>query len=145
VDVGAALVALVGLVNAGRVAYGVFHNLSQDHWGSGARAVFLVLNSFVLAFALFTLFLAYKVWQGRPWAWIVGLVLLPVTLLFGGLLLLMTAMNGEVPLAGAGVVAASLGALITLAAPRAVRDYFLRKPVPAAPFAGPVPARSPHL
>jgi hypothetical protein len=144
VDVGAGLVALVGLVNAGRVAYGVFFNLRQDDWDSGARTVFLALNAGVLAFALFTLLLAYQVWRGRQWGWIVSLVLLPIMLLFGGLLLLITVLNGDVPLAGIGVVAASLGALITLAAPRAVRDYFLRKPVPAVPYPGPVPAQSPN-
>nr|WP_221376255.1 hypothetical protein [Actinoplanes polyasparticus] len=39
VEIGASLLAAVGLVGAGRVAYGVLTNLSQDDWDAGARAV----------------------------------------------------------------------------------------------------------
>jgi hypothetical protein len=128
------------LLSVGRVAYGMLVNLGQDNWGSGARAMFLVLNSIVLIFALFLLVLAYQVRQGRLWAWIVSLVMLPFTILFGGLLLLITAFNGGVPLAGAGVVVASLAALLILTVPRTVRGYLVRKPAPVASLqAGAVP------
>jgi hypothetical protein len=44
------------------------------------------------------------------------------------------------PLAGAAVVATSLGALLTLTVPRAARAYFLAKPPPPAPpYPGSVP------
>lgn len=132
VEIGAGLLAIVGAISVGRVAYGVLNNLSQDGWGSGARTVFLVLNSIVLAFGLFILLLAYQVWRGRMWAWITSLVMLPFTLLFGGLLLLITAVGGAFPLAGIGVVTASLAALLVLTVPRTARDYFQRRPVPAA-------------
>jgi hypothetical protein len=139
VEIGASLLAIVGLFSVGRVAYGVLVNLSQDGWSSGARAVFLVLNSIVLAFALFILLLAYHVRRGRLWAWIVSLVLLPFTILFGALLLLITALNGGIPFAGVGVVVAAVAALATLTVPRAARDYFSRKPA----WAPPVPAWGP--
>jgi hypothetical protein len=131
VEIGASLLAVVGVFSTGRVAYGVLVNLSQQGWSSGARSVFLVLNSIVLAFALFILLLAHQVRRGRMWAWVVSLVLLPFTILFGGLLLLITVLNGGVPWAGVGVVAASVGAMVTLTMPRPARDYFLRKPLPA--------------
>jgi hypothetical protein len=134
VEIGASLLAVVGVFSTGRVAYGVLVNLSQDDWDSGARAVFLVLNSIVLAFALFILLLAYQVRRGRLWAWVVSLVLLPFTVLFGGLLLLITILNGGIPWAGVGVVAASVGAMLTLTVPRPARDFFLRKPLPATPW-----------
>jgi FtsH-binding integral membrane protein len=134
VEIGASLLAVVGVLSVGRVAYGVVVNLGQDSWSSGARAMFLMLNSIVLIFALFILVLAFQVRRGRMWAWIVSLVMLPFTLLFGGLLLLITVLSDGVPLAGAGVAAASLAALLTLTVPRTARDYFLRKPVPVAPM-----------
>jgi TRAP-type C4-dicarboxylate transport system permease small subunit len=137
VELGATLLALVGVFNAGRVAYGVMVNLSQDDWDSGARAVFLVLNSIVLIFALFILVLAWQVRRGRLWAWIVSLVILPFTILFGALLLLITAVGGAFPLAGIGIVLAAMAALATLTIPRTVRGYFVRKPAPMMP--GPVP------
>ncbi|MBF9131135.1 hypothetical protein I0C86_19535 [Plantactinospora sp. S1510] len=129
--IGAGLLAIVGLLGVGRVAYGVLVNLAQDDWSSGARAVFLVLNAIVLVFALLVLVLAHQVWHGRLWAWIGSLVMLPFTILFGGLLLLITVLHGGVPLAGAGVVAASVAALLALTGPRMARGYFLRKPAPA--------------
>ncbi|MCO8275984.1 hypothetical protein M1L60_35940 [Actinoplanes sp. TRM 88003] len=133
VEAGASLVGLVGLVSAGRVAYGVILNLSQDHWSAGARGVFLVLNSIVLIFALFLLVLAYQVRRGRTWAWIVSLVMLPFTILFGGLLTLITAGGGAFPFAGAAVVTSALAALLTLTIPRSARAYFLAKPPPPIP------------
>jgi hypothetical protein len=140
VEIGASLVAIVGLLSVGRVAYGVLVNLGQDGWDAGARAVFLVLNSIVLVFAVFILVLAYHVRRGRMWAWIVSLVMLPFTILFGGLLLLITALRGEAPLAGAGIVAASLAGLLVVAGSRTLRGYVLRRPVPAVPLpAGAVP------
>jgi hypothetical protein len=129
VEIGASLLAIVGLISTGRVVYGVLVNLGQDGWHSGARVVFLVLNSIVLAFALLILLLADQVRRGRMWAWIMSLVMLPFTILFGGLLLLLTAIRGEFPLAGTGVVVASLAALLVLTVPRTVRDHFVRKPV----------------
>lgn len=132
VDVGAGLLALGGAVSVGRVAYGVVVNLGLDDWDSGARAVFLVLNGIVLAFSLLLLVLAYQVWRGRPWAWITSLVILPFTILYGGLLLLVTVVNGAVPWAGAGVAGAALAALMVLTVPRTVRGYFQRKPIPTA-------------
>jgi hypothetical protein len=137
VEIGASLLAVVGLISAGRVVYGVLVNLSQDDWNSGARAVFLVLNSIVLIFALFILVLAAQVRRGRLWAWITSLVMLPFTLLFGALLLLITVLNHSLPLAGAGVVVASLAALLTLTVPRTARGYFNRRPAPLPAGFGP--------
>ena len=136
VEIGASLVAILGLVIIGRVAYGVLVNLEQDDWNSGARAVFLVLNSFVLVFGLFILVLAYHVRRGRLWAWILSLVLLPFALLFGGLMLLITVVGSAVPWAGGGVVLACVAALLTLTVPRAARGYFLRKPAPMGAVPG---------
>jgi O-antigen/teichoic acid export membrane protein len=129
VDVGAILVALVGAVSVARVGFGVLNNLRQDGWDSGARAVFLVLNSIVLLFALFLLLLAYQVGRGRMWAWITSLVMLPFTILFGSLLLLITALNGAIPWAGTAVVAAAVAAIVTLIV---ARNHFLRPPAPPA-------------
>ena len=146
VEIGASLLAIVGLLGAGRVTYGVLNNLSQDNWDTGARAVFLVLNSIVLIFALFTLALAHQVRRGRTWAWIVSLILLPFTVLFGALLTLITALGGAFPLAGAAVVAASLGALLSLTVPRTARAHFLTKPPAPAPlYPGSVPAHPGNL
>jgi hypothetical protein len=134
VEIGASLLAIVGVIGAGRVAYGVLVNLQQDDWHAGARAVFLVLNSIVLVFALFILLLAYQVRRGRLWAWVVSLVMLPFTILYGALTLLITVLQHDVPLAGGGVLLASVAALLTLTVPRAARGYFLRRPVPVAPW-----------
>jgi hypothetical protein len=140
VAVGAGLVAAVGLLIVGRVAYGVLDNLGQDGWSSGGRTMFLILNGFVAVFGLFVLVLADQVRRGRMWGWIVSLVVLPFTLLYGGLLLLVTAVNGAAPLSGVAVVAASLAALLALTVPRTVRDHFVRRPVPVAhPYAGAAP------
>jgi hypothetical protein len=135
VTVAAILIGLVGLISVGRVGYGVVVNLRQDDWDSGARVVFLVLNSFVLMVALFILLIAYHVGRGRLWAWITSLVVLPFTILFGALLLLITTLNGDIPWAGAGVVGASLAAVLAATVPRTVRNHFLRRrpPVPAVP------------
>ncbi|GIM90804.1 hypothetical protein Ato02nite_025970 [Paractinoplanes toevensis] len=135
-EIGASLLATVGVLIVGRVAYGVAVNLGQDQWSSGARAVFLVLNSFVLVFGLFVLLLGDQVRRGRTWAWITGLVMLPFTILFGVVLLLITALSGAVPWAGAGVVLVAVAALITLSAPRATRAYFTRGPAHPAPPVG---------
>jgi hypothetical protein len=141
VEIGASLLAAVGLVGAGRVAYGVLTNLSQDDWDAGARAVFLVLNSIVLIFALFILVLAHQTRRGRMWAWIVALIMLPFAFLFGGLMTLITAVGGAFPLAGAALLTTSLGALLALTAPRSARAYFLAKPPsPMPPYYGAVPA-----
>ncbi|AGZ41316.1 hypothetical protein [Actinoplanes friuliensis] len=134
-EAGASLLAVVGVFSAGRVAYGVVTNLGQNGWSTGARGVFLVLNAIVLIFALFILVLAWQVRRGRTWAWVVSLVLLPFTIFFGGLLLLITALNDMVPFAGIGVVLFSLAALLTLTVPRSVRDHLLRKPAPAMQWA----------
>lgn len=142
VEIGAGLLAIVGAISVGRVAYGVIINLGQDGWSSGGRAMFLVLNSIVLAFGLFILLLAVQVWRGRLWAWIVSLIMLPFTTLFGGLLLLITAVSGAFPLAGIGVVAVSLAALLTLTVPRTARGYFQRGPV-QPPHAAAVPGHPP--
>lgn len=142
VEVGASLLGLVGVLGVGRVAYGVIVNLSQDGWDTGARAVFLGLNTIVLIFALFALVLAHQVRQGRLWAWIVSLIMLPFTALVGGLLLLITAVGGAFPFAGSAVVAASLAALLALTVPRSARAYFLAKPPPPVPpHHGPVPGQ----
>jgi hypothetical protein len=143
VEVGALLIAMVGAISVLRVGYGVVVNLRQHGWDTGARAVFLVLNSIVLLGALFVLLLAYQVFRGRLWAWITTLVVLPFTMLFGSLLLLITALNDRVPWAGTGVVVASVAALFGVTVPRSVRDHFLRKPaaaVPAYPWPGYPPA-----
>jgi hypothetical protein len=136
VEIGASLLAIAGLFSVGRVVYGVLMNLSQDDWDTGARAIFLVLNSIVLIFSLFLLVLAYQVRRGRLWAWITSFVMLPPTILFGGILLLITVVGGGVPWAGAGVVVASIAALLTLSVPRAARGYFVRKPAMGVPAPG---------
>jgi hypothetical protein len=139
VEIGASLLAVVGVFIVGRVAYGVAVNLGQDRWSPGARAVFLVLNSFVLLFGLFVVLLGDQVRRGRTWAWITGLVTLPFTILFGALLLLITVLGGAIPWAGAGVVLVAVAALITLSAPRATRAYFTRgraRPAPAGAVPG---------
>ena len=137
-EVGASLLAVLGVTSVGRVAYGVVVNLGQDQWSSGARAMFLFLNTIVLIFSLFILVLAHQVRRGRQWAWIAALIMLPFTTLLGALMLLITALGGAFPLAGATVVVSSLAALLTLTVPRAVRDHFLRRPAPP----GVVPARA---
>lgn len=129
VTVGAILVALVGAISVARVGYGVLINLRQDDWDAGARVVFLVLNGIVLVFALVILLLAYHVGRGRQWAWITSLVMLPFTILFGSLLLLITVLGGAVPVAGVAVVAAAVAAMVTLIVGR---GYFLRRPAPPA-------------
>jgi hypothetical protein len=96
-----------------------------------------VLNSVVLIFSLFLLVLAYQVRRGRLWAWITSFVMLSPTILFGGILLLITVVGGGVPWAGASVVVvASIAALLTLSVPRAVRGYFVRKPAMAPQVPG---------
>jgi hypothetical protein len=139
VEIGASLVAIVGVISVGRVAYGLAVNLGQEGWSSGARAMFLMLNSIVLVFGLFIVVLGYQVRRGRLWAWIGSLVMMPFTSLFGALLLLITALNGAVPLAGIGVVAASLAALVVLTVPRTARAYFSHRPAMAPPYAGAFP------
>jgi hypothetical protein len=121
------------------VAYGVIVNLSQDGWSTGSRTVFLVLNGIVLACALFILVLAYHVWRGKMWAWIMSLVAMPIAMLFGGLMLLITAVGGAFPVAGIGVVATSAATILLLTVPRKARDYFLRPPSPQ--YAGAVPGQ----
>ncbi|MCY1142050.1 hypothetical protein OWR29_28995 [Actinoplanes sp. Pm04-4] len=133
VEIGASLLAAVGLVGTGRVAYGVILNLQQDDWDAGARGIFLVLNAIVLIFALFTLVLAHQTRRGRLWAWIVALILLPFAFLFGALMTLITAVGGAFPLAGAALIACSLAALLALTVPRSARAYFLTKPAPSMP------------
>ena len=140
VEIGASLVAVVGVFSVGRVAYGVAVNLEHD-WSSGARAVFLFLNSIVLLFGLFILVLAYHLRRGRMWAWITSLVMLPFTMLFGGLLLLITAVGGGIPLAGSAIVAFSLAALLTLSIPRTARAYFTRRMTPPALPYPPMPGQ----
>jgi hypothetical protein len=137
VEIGASLLAILGLISVGRVAYGVLMNLGQDGWDPGSRLIFLVLNSIVLVFALFILVLAYHVRRGRFWAWIVSIVMLPFTILFGGMLLLITILNGAIPVAGIGVLASAVAALVVVTVPRTFRAYFLRKPAPLP--AGAVP------
>jgi hypothetical protein len=97
-----------------------------------------VLNSVVLIFSLFLLVLAYQVRRGRLWAWITSFVMLSPTILFGGILLLITVVGGGVPWACASVVVvvASIAALLTLSVPRAVRGYFVRKPAMAPQVPG---------
>jgi hypothetical protein len=131
VEIGASLVAIVGVISVGRVLYGVVVNLGQDQWSAGARGVFLVLNSLVLLVAVFILVLSYHVRKGRMWAWITSLVVLTFTILFGALLLLITAVGGGIPLAGSGVVLIGIAAMVTLTAPRTARAYF--SPPPALP------------
>ncbi|MFI5896277.1 hypothetical protein ACIA5D_39875 [Actinoplanes sp. NPDC051513] len=133
VEIGASLVAIVGVFGVGRVAYGVVMNLAQDDWSGGARAVFLVLNSIVLLFSAFILALGYQVRQGRMWAWIVSLVMMPLSILFGGLMLLITVAGKSVPWAGTGIVLAAAAAMLILTAPRTARDYFTRKMGQARP------------
>jgi hypothetical protein len=111
-EVGASLLAIVGIFCVGRVAYGVVVNLGEEQWSSGARAMFLFLNSIVLIFSLFVLVLAHQVRRGRQWAWIAALIMLPFTTLFGALMVLITAVGGSFPFAGAGVVVSSLAALL---------------------------------
>jgi hypothetical protein len=130
VNAGAGLLALVGLIIVARVAYGVIMNMRQDDWNPGARAVFLVLNAFVLLFGLFILLLAALVQRGRLWAWITGIVMLPFTLLFGGIMLLIAVLGHSVPWAGAGLAVASVVALLALTVPRTARAYFVRRPAP---------------
>src|SRR5689334_7556616 len=103
VEIGASMVAIVGLFGAGQVAYGVLRNLQEDDWSSGARTIFLVLNAFVLAFAVFVLVLARLVRRGRMWAWITSLIVLPFALLFGAFTLLIVALGGGVPVAWTGI------------------------------------------
>jgi hypothetical protein len=56
------------------------------------------------------------------------------------MLLLITILNGAIPFAGVGVLAAAVAALVVLTVPRTFRAYFLRKPNPPAPLhAGAVP------
>lgn len=138
-DIGAGVLAIVAAISVSRVAYGVIVNLGQDGWSSGSRMVFLILNSIVLACSLFLLVLAYQVWRGRMWAWIMSLVALPITMLFGGLMLLITAVGGAFPLAGIGVVVTSAAAILLLTVPRKTRDYILRPPAPQ--YAGAVPGQ----
>jgi hypothetical protein len=140
VEIGASLFAIVGVLIVGRVAYGVVDNLGREGWTDGARSMFLFLNSIVLVFGLFVLVLAYQMRRGRMWAWIVGLVLLPVTLLYGIVLTLVTALAavGDVPWSGGGVVVTSLAALVALSVPRSVRNYFVPKPAPLPGGAYPV-------
>ncbi|GAB1639981.1 hypothetical protein [Krasilnikovia sp. MM14-A1259] len=139
VEIGASLLAVVGVLITGRVAYGVVVTLGQRGWTPGARGVFLLLNSFVLIFGVFLLVLAYQVRRGRLWAWIVSLVILPLTALFGGLTLLIAILSHDVSWGGAAVALVSVAALVTLTISRSGRDYFVSKPPPAVPMhAGPV-------
>jgi hypothetical protein len=133
VTIGAGLLAAVGVLGVVRVAYGVLVNLGQRDWDPGARVVFLVLNSFVLIFALFVIMLADQVRRGRRWAWVVSLVVLPFSTLFGGVLLLIAVVDGEVPWSGAVMVPASVATLLTLTVPRTARGSFVRRQIPAAP------------
>ncbi|MEV4352314.1 hypothetical protein AB0J83_48290 [Actinoplanes sp. NPDC049596] len=134
VEIGASLVAIAGLFATGQVAYGVLMNLQQDDWSSGARAVFLVLNSIVLIFGIFILVLGRLVRRGKMWAWITSLVLLPFAALFGAIMMLIVAVAGSIPVAGTGVLVASIAAIVTLTAPRSARDHFTRRRVPPAPL-----------
>jgi hypothetical protein len=141
-EIGAGLVAIVGVIGVGRVAYGVAVNLSQDDWSGGARAVFLVLNSIVLLFSAFILAIGYQVRQGRMWAWIVSLVMMPFSILFGAFMVLISVAAKDVPLAGSGIVLAAAGALLTLGLPRTSRAYFTRKMTPAPhPGWAPIPGQ----
>ncbi|MEU4237106.1 hypothetical protein [Actinoplanes sp. NPDC026619] len=141
VEIGASLVAVVGVISVGRVLYGVVVNLGQDQWSAGARGVFLVLNSFILLVGVFILVLAYHVRKGRMWAWITSLVVMTFTILFGALLLLITAVGGGIPLAGGGIVLVGIAAMVTLTAPRTARAYFSRPPAyPQPPAYGYPPA-----
>jgi hypothetical protein len=136
VNVGATLLALVGLIIVARVGYGVIMNARQAGWEPAARGVFLVLNAFVLLFGLFVLLLAALVQRGQLWAWITGIVVLPFLMLFGGIMLLIAVLGHAVPWAGGGLVVASVAALLAITVPRSGRDYFLRRRVPAVTVSG---------
>ena len=139
VEIGASMVAVVGLFGVGQVAYGVLTNLQQDDWNSGARAVFLVLNAIVLALSVFVLVLGRQVRKGRMWAWITSLIVLPFAALFGGFNMLIITVSGSVPIAGTGIVLASLIGLLVLTVSRSARDHFLRRPAPPNPLhVGPI-------
>ena len=127
VNVGAGLLALVGLIIAARVAYGVIQNARQDGWNPGARAVFLVLNAIMLLFGIFVLVLAACAQRGQLWAWITSMVVLPFMLLFGGIMLLIAVLGHAFPWAGGGLAVAAVAARLALTVPRACRDYFLRR------------------
>ncbi|GAA0560704.1 hypothetical protein GCM10010172_49850 [Paractinoplanes ferrugineus] len=133
VEIGASVLAIVGVLSAGRVLYGVVVNLGQENWTAGARTVFLVLNSVVLIFSIFILVLADQVRRGRMWAWITSFPILISTMLVGSLMTLVTALSGQIPFAGVAILAAAVTALLTLSVPRATRDWFTRKPAPAVP------------
>ncbi|MBL7259518.1 hypothetical protein [Paractinoplanes lichenicola] len=130
VGIGAALVALIGVITIARVAYGVVDNLAQDDWSSGARGVFLVLNGISLLFAAFFLVLADQVRRGRMWAWIGSLIMLPFAFLYGALMLVIEATSDRVPWSGGGIALAAVVAFIMLLAPRDARDFFNRPAVP---------------
>lgn len=130
ITIAAGLLALAGLIIVARVAYGVILNMRHDDWDAGARAVFLVLNAFILCYGLFILLLAALVWRGQVWAWITGIVMMPFTLLFGGIMLLIAVLGHSVPWAGGGLAVASVAALLGLTVPRTGRDFILRRRVP---------------
>jgi len=133
------MVSVVGLFGVGQVAYGVLTNLQQDDWNSGARAVFLVLNAIVLALSVFVLVLGRQVRKGRMWAWITSLIVLPFAVLFGGFNMLIVIVSDSIPVAGTGIVLASLTGLLVLTVSRSARDHFLRRPTPPNPLhVGPI-------
>ena len=146
VRLGAGLIMLLGVLGIVRTAYGITTNLVDDTWSSGARGMFLVLNAIVLTFSVLIVVLGYLVRDGRLWAWVTSLVLMPFAVLAAALLTLITIAGDGVPWLGAGMVAVASAALIALTAPRRAGQFFTTGPAPAAghpapPTWGPGPGR----
>jgi hypothetical protein len=127
----AAGVALLGLLNIIRVTVQTVMTFAGDEWSTGARAMYLILNTVPFAVSVFLLPLAYLLVRGRSWAWITAVVLVSLATIVGAFLLLVGLATGEFPLIGLASFALPLAVLLGLTVPRSVRAYFNSKPAPA--------------
>ncbi|GIE29561.1 hypothetical protein Ait01nite_026060 [Actinoplanes italicus] len=139
VQIVAAGVALLGVLNIVRIVVQTVMTFGGDGWSTGARTVFLVLNAIPFAVSVFFLPLAYQLLRGRSWAWVTAIVLVSLSTAIGTFMLLITVTSGGFPL-GPVMFGVPLVVLLGLIVPRSVRAFFSKPapvPYPTYPAQGP--------
>jgi hypothetical protein len=127
----AAGVALLGVLNIIRVTVQTVMTFAGDEWSTGARAMYLILNTIPFAVSIFLLPLAWQLIRGRSWAWITAVVLVSLATIVGAFLLLVGLATGEFPFIGLASFGLPLAVLLGLTVPPSVRAFFNGRPAPA--------------
>jgi hypothetical protein len=113
------------VLNIVRTVATVAINLTDSDWNPGARRVPGAQRNHVGNLGAVP-GARPRAAAGRLWAWITTILLLSVTLLFGGIVLLGELASGDAPLIGLAMVVPALAMLLALTVSRAAREFLAR-------------------